>query len=484
MALTAVVVAVVAALGIPGRATLGAQVTADEPQYLLTAGALFHRHDLDIGPDLRAETWRAYHRAELPVQTAALAGGQRLSPHDPLLPALLAVPFGLGGWVGAKLALAALAGVLAAVLVWTAVVRLRVPVEPAAVVVGGFGVVPPLVAYGSQVYPELPAALAVVVAVAALTGRPSARTASCWVLAVVALPWLAVKYAPVAAALALVGLAALVAARRHRLLAGVLAAFAVAGALFAAVHQAIYGGWTVYAVGDHFADGELTVMGARPNYPGRSVRLVGLLVDHDFGLVAWAPVFLFSVAALAALLRRRPPGWLALALPLAAGWLNATFVALTMQGWWWPGRQVVVVVPLLVLATAWWAGTVVSWHRVRPWFLAATAFGVVAWAWLQVEVARGTRTVIVDFASTSNPLSRLWRLALPDLRVLAGVDVVRLVATTAVLAVIAVAGWRSAGPGRPAPRGSADGDEDAGAGEGPDADVAALDLHGGGAVGR
>ena len=42
---------------------------------------------------------------------------------------------------------------------------------------------------------------------------------------------------------------------------------------------------------------------------------------------------------------------------LAAGWLVATFVALTMHGYWWPGRQVVVVLPALVLAVAWWLAT-------------------------------------------------------------------------------------------------------------------------------
>src|SRR4029450_3506110 len=43
--------------------------------------------------------------------------------------------------------------------------------------------------------------------------------------------------------------------------------------------------------------------------------------------------------------------------PRAAGWTTATWMALTMHGWWWPGRQVVVVAPCLVLAIAWWAGT-------------------------------------------------------------------------------------------------------------------------------
>ena len=84
-----------------------------------------------------------------------------------------------GGWVGAKLAMAALAGVLAALLLWTAVRRLGVPLATATLAAGVFACSPPLAVYGSQVYPELPAALAVLAAVAALAtpeapgrGRP------------------------------------------------------------------------------------------------------------------------------------------------------------------------------------------------------------------------------------------------------------------------------------------------------------------------
>ena len=460
MAIVGLIVALAATTGIPGPAAVGAQVTADEPQYLLTAGALYHHRDLDIGPDLRAETWRAYHRADLPTQTAVLPGGQRLSPHDPLLPMILAVPFGLGGWVGAKLAMALLAGVLAAVLVWTAVMRFRVPVGVAAMVVTAFGIVPPLIAYGTQIYPELPAALAVAVAIAALTGPPGWRTTMVWVLAITALPWLAVKYTPVALALVLVGMGVVVASRRRDLLVGALAALLVAAVGFGAFHQAVYGGWTVYAVGDHFAGGELTVMGTSPDYMGRSQRLLGLLTDRDFGLLAWAPAFLAALPAFGALIRRRPPGWLALGLPLGAGWLNATFVALTMHGWWWPGRQVVVVIPCIVLGVAWYLGTVVPaghgsrlgsslWSGWRLNLLVATTFGVMAWIGVQVAAAQGTSTVIVDLADTTNAVTRAWRLLLPDLRVFGALDVVRSMAWLLVFTVLAAWGWRTAQPEAP-----------------------------------
>jgi hypothetical protein len=432
--------------GLPARAGRGSQTVADEPEYLLTAGALFQHGSLDVSRAVRAETWKPYHQADLPSQSVVRADGSQLSPHDPLLPVVLAIPMGLGGWVAAKATLALLAAALAGLLVWTAVIRFEVPVTVAAVVVAAFGVVPPLVSYGTQVYPELPAALVVTAAVAALAG-PLGRSGRWGALAaVVALPWLAVKYAPVAVAFAAV-LGWMVWRRgQRRDVAWLAGAAAVVGVAFLAFHRVVYGGWTVYAAGDHFTGGELTVVGAAPDYPARSIRLVGLLVDHDFGLLAWAPAYLLVIPALAALVRRRPPGAAVLALPLAAGWLNATYVALTMAGWWWPGRQVVVVLPLAVLAVAWWAGTVVDWARVRGPLVVASVVGVVTWAWIVVRVVTSADGLIVDFAQIAGPVSAAWRLLLPDDRVLAPIDLARYSAWVLALAALATWGWHTAAP--------------------------------------
>ena len=239
---------------------------------------------------------------------------------------------------------------LAALLVWTAHRRFAVPLGVAALTVLVFGVTAPLSAYGTQVYPELPAALAVTVAIAALTGRRRPVDLAAAAVAVVALPWLGVKYAPVALALVVVAAGYLVGEGRRRALVTLLAGLAAAGVVYLVTHRVLYGGWTVYAAGDHFTGGELTVMGSDPDRIGRSRRLVGLLLDRGFGLAAWMPGYLLAVPALAVLARRRPPGWALLVLPLAAGWATATWVALTMHGWWWPGRQLGVVVPCLVLA--------------------------------------------------------------------------------------------------------------------------------------
>jgi hypothetical protein len=321
------------------------------------------------------------------------------------------------------------------------------------------------------VYPEVPAGLAVVAAVGALTGPLDRRARWVAVGALIALPWFSVKYLPIAAVLGAIGAVRLLRDGDRRSLlpsGGVIAAAAVGYIVF---HHRVYGGWTAYASGDHFVDGELLVVGADPDYAGRTQRLLGLLVDREFGLAAWNPAWLMLPLALAIVLRCRLPRRAAvgLLLPLATGWATATWIALTMHGWEWPGRQVVAILPLGVLAIA-----IAVDHRRRwlPPLLAAGLVGAAGWVWIVVEATTGRRTLIVDFADTANPWYRLWSRALPDFQ--------NPIAATAVLAALwtlglgwaCVAAWRSAR-----------GDEYPAGGEGTNADVTALDLDRGRPVG-
>ena len=169
----ALVVTAWTSVGAFARATYGSRTTADEPQYLVSAISLARDGNLDIADELRTGAYVGFHEQLLPQQTKLLDDGRRVSPHDPLLPALLAAPVVLGGWLGAKLALAATAGLLAASMIWVAVRRFGVSTGVATAVVVAFAAVSPLVVYGTQVYPELPAALAVTAAVGALTAAPA-----------------------------------------------------------------------------------------------------------------------------------------------------------------------------------------------------------------------------------------------------------------------------------------------------------------------
>ena len=402
-----------ALIAIDARATYGARVTADEPQYLTTALSLGTDFDLDISDELRDRSFLPYHEIDLNPQTRPLnSDGQRLSPHDPLLPLLLAAPMRLGGWLAAKTALAVVGALTAAAALWLAVRRLGVGLGIAAGVVAAFFAAPPLVAYGSQVYPEMPAALCVTLGLAAACGPLSRGARLLTATMVVALPWLSVKYVPLAAVIALAVLVRLWTHRRRQLVAEI-AWFVVAAVAYLWLHQRIYGGWTVYAAGDHFTVGEFTVVGRQPDYVGRTRRLVGLIVDREFGLAAWMPGYLLLPAAMAVLVRLRPPRWWAVGTTVALGYVIATWLAFTMHGWWWPGRQLVVVLPaaVAVVALAVERCRALGWAVLSSWLAAA-----LSWIWLAVEASTGRRTLIVDFAETSNPWYQVWSRLLPDYR--------------------------------------------------------------------
>ena len=407
-----VFVALVVAIGAPMWATYGARTTADEPHYLLSALSLWEDHDLDVSDERAAVRYLDFHQVLLPVQAEVQPDGSQVEPHDPLLPVLLAAPMGLGGWLGAKFAMAAMAGVLTALVMVVATRRFGVSalVALVAALVGGLS--PPLAIYGTQIYPELPAAIAALAAIWWISGPTTRRAALGAALATVALPWLSVKYAPAAAVLA-IGLGWRLWSAGRRRWAGVVAGgLAVSGVIYLVGHQWLYGGWTAYASGSHFAAGELTVVGDRPDYLARTQRVVGLLTDRYFGLAIWQPAALALVPAVAALVRRRPPGAILLFATLGAGWLTATYFALTMQGWWWPGRQVVVVLPLGVVAVAWWAERL--GRTGRTLLLSAGLLGVAAYVFLLVGVLGGDHTLVFDFDRTLDPFVRAVRDGLPN----------------------------------------------------------------------
>jgi hypothetical protein len=431
-------------LAVNARATHGARTSGDEPHYLLTAVSLAQDRDITTGDEMAERAYTPFHESTLSNQTTPLADGRLVEPHDPLLPAILALPVAVGGWIAGKVTLALLAGALAVTMIWIAVRRFAAPVGVAVVATLAFSLAMPLSAYATQVYPEMPAALCVALAIAVLIGPFDRRGVTVWLAMLACLPWLSVKYAPVAVTLAAIGFVVIWRRRSQRTFVVCAATLVGAGVVYLLAHHAMYGGWTVYAAGDHFAEGgQLSVMGYEANYPGRSIRLVGLLVDRNFGLVAWAPVYLIAVPALAAMVRARPRGWLVLVLPLLAGWLNATFIAQTMHGWWSPGRQVVVVLPAVVVVVAWFAARV----RKTLWVVAALGVvGIVNWMWLAVEASTARRTLIVDFFQTANPLYSGWSALLPNGATESVTDVVGFVVWAAVLIALAFFGWRSVAP--------------------------------------
>lgn len=495
------VVALVVAVGVPAYATPTDRVTADEPQYLLSALSLGRDLDLDIADEVEGDAFRDFHPTDLPPQAVRVGDGDPLiSPHEPGLPVLLALPVRVGGWVAAKAVLAGAAGALAGLTAWVAVARLGVRRRTALLVVGGFALSVPLAAYGTQVYPEVPAALLVMLAVASLPAPsvaraersgPSAPATRAMPVPVVtaavaaaALPWLSVKYVPLAVALALgagwapaparagcgagrTGGRAVPAVRTPPVLPLTVLPLVASVVGLLAVGRRVHGGCTAYGATGRVAltdgpaggGGDPALLAHLAALMGRSRRLVGLLVDDTFGLAAWSPAWLLLPLALGLLVgslrpgarggapsnadpvaRAAPPGAAAVlpvVVPLAVGWLVATFVAPTMHGWWAPGRQVVVVAPLGALVVAW----AVDRHPgLRRPFVVAAAIGVVTWVWSTIEAVTRHGSLVVDLGSTTNPWFRLWRTVLPDGRSGLGADEALLVAWLAVVAALFAGG--------------------------------------------
>ena len=345
------------------------QPDGDEPYYLLLAHSLAYDLDTDLADEYEAgESLRFMARRIEPQPGDPRGpGGQVYSRHDALLPAVLALPYRLGGRTGALVAMAALAAALA----WAtlALARRAFPARPAEGLLA-YGVVafaPPLLTYAHQVWVEVPAALAAAVALErtlALTGTPEgapvspsadgagpgaggAALAVRWLplaLALAALPLLKIRFTLVAAPLVLLLLLrALRGGPRSRLLgAGAAAILAATVAAVLASNWARYGNplkihaWSELALGSFSPD-------------SYARGLLGLFWDAAFGLFFFSPVWLLAVPGIVQLARSRRAlaGGLAL---VALPYLAVTAPRTEWYGGWSPPfRYGMVLLPILAL---------------------------------------------------------------------------------------------------------------------------------------
>jgi len=326
---------------------LGAQRTqarvgpdGDEPHYLMVADSLIRDGDLDLARDYAEGRYRSFHPEPLePHFRIRGRHGEIYSLHAVGLSLLVLPAYAAFGYAGASFFMALLAallmreirGLLASIL---ADKRLADGLAWA------IALSPPVVHYAGLVFTEIPAALCVAVG---LRGAPRLATFGLagrlgWGAALAFLPWLNVRYAPFPALILLYALAQR--PPRRAVLAG-LAPLVLSAAAIAAFHWALYG----------FVDPR-GVYGRRPELAlaGLLEGLPGLLLDQEFGLLVYAPVFALAVPGIVALARRN-----AAAAATVAG--LAAVVLLTAGTWpMWrggfnpPARFLVPIVPALALA--------------------------------------------------------------------------------------------------------------------------------------
>jgi len=395
----------------------------DEPHYLLAAQSIVHDRDVDLRDDYRARAYADFYPYPLDVH-GVLTKGRLHEPHGVGFPLLIAPAYALGEWIdGARggavavelllAAIAALAGALAYLL------ALRVAPDPWA---GGaalaVGLSPPLVAYGSAVYPELTAACALAGAAccaASLHERISRRaTFGCFALLGL-LPWLGTKFVPAGIVIGAFALRSILGANRRVLALGGFEVAIFSVALYVGVNQGLYGGLTPYAADD---PGETaTDADGIGGYLERAYRLGALFIDRDYGLLRWAPLFALALFGVWLLWRSRREGLrrlapdqegvervaLMCALALGAQLLVAAFLAPTMFGFWFPGRHLVAALPLAVPLVAWGLR-----HAPRAGS-ALALIGLIASVWLYVDVRWGGGGLVIGVPDAPwGPLERAF----------------------------------------------------------------------------
>ncbi|MFW6175099.1 MAG: hypothetical protein ACOC5K_04900 [Chloroflexota bacterium] len=458
------------------RASRGASITGDEPFYLLTTQSLLQDGDLDLRQQYDRRSYTSFfdHPDGLWSQSVPLEpGGELLSPHNVGL-SVLAIPgFMLGGLAGAQLQLLLLSALCFA-LTFILAARLTGAVLASLAATAVVALSATSFIYSTEVYPEAPGALCLVLALLIVTGRsrPGLAAAVAFALAMTALVWLGVKYAPLAGLVALYFVwRAMPSARWLTVGAG-----AVSAAVYAWFHLETYGALTPYSVNAVYAGLSTSeLVDSHWDVADQAYRLWGLFIDERFGLGRWSPALLMAVPAMALLVTRvwrgsagvriprvTLPGWLGGGVNLGRGvilrlskddagqqgaggspedppgeshpgssllesrpglgWLLlglvgvqmfiATFVAITMMGWWFPGRTMMTVLPLfsvllaLLLADHGW--------KVRGLFAALAAWSLAIT--LALALAGHAREVViaVDPFDMSSPVFSLAAPLFPN----------------------------------------------------------------------
>jgi hypothetical protein len=188
-------------------------------------------------------------------------------------------------------------------------------------------------------------------------------------------------------------------------------------ALYVGVNEGLYGGATPYSaeLPGHTAFEVDFPLG----YLGRAYRLVALLIDRDYGLLRWAPVFALALFGAVVLWRERRSG-IARVIPGLRGEQTAAllcgvaalgqvfaaaFLTTTMFGFWFPARHLVAVLPLVVPLVA------LGLRRAPRVGALLALIGVAASVWIFLDARLADGALVVGRPDAPwGPLDRVFPL--------------------------------------------------------------------------
>lgn len=293
----AVVIFVVSALVFAAAAwrLVGAKVSpsGDEPHYLVITQSLLRDRDLRIENNHQRGDYREYFAAPLrPDYLTRGLDGQIYSVHPVGLPVLVLPAFAIGGYP-AVVAMLVLMAALAAALAWQWMRDLSGSSAAATFAWASVALTAPYLLNSFTVFPEIPAALALMIAIA---WRPSStHPLVCFArgLAIAALPWLSTKYVPMAAVVGLVWIYRL----RFRIGRETLALVAPVVVSLAGWFAFFHAFWGTFAPSAPYGSQDtLTLRNLAHGLPG-------LLFDQEYGVVFVAPVLALALLGLARMWR-------------------------------------------------------------------------------------------------------------------------------------------------------------------------------------
>ena len=310
----AFVAALIPALLLPGWST----PSGDEPHYLLVAHSMWREGDLDVAGNYEARDYSSYHPEPVwPHFKPGKVEGTRYSMHGVGFPVLL-----LPGYVaGARFGPAAMVGLprLSLVLLYGAFAWVlfglvqAVAGRGAAVLgTGATALLAPLLFAPLYLFPEVPAMLLACSGYLGLRAVGGTGQLVSAAVALALLPWLGVKYVPLAIAIAAVSLLHEGPVRRstRAVVVGVALALSLVGhGVFTWI---LYGSLSPMAIylGSPAGGATPPAMGARwgdyvSAWRGGVATAIGFLIDQKEGLLAYGPHFLLAAAGLPWMWRRR-----------------------------------------------------------------------------------------------------------------------------------------------------------------------------------
>lgn len=380
----------------------------DEPQYLMVTESLIRDHDLVLDQDFREARYQAFFSRPLkPDFRIRGPEGQIYSLHAVGLSILILPAYWAFGYAGASFFMAFLAALLVRELrrLVSALTGDEALAEGASWLIG---LSPPVIHFAGLVFTEIPAALLLCLGLRAASFGRTSRSALVAAACASALPWLNVRYAILALAVAgalawrllLENRSRSGSARFHALLppALILIGSALALGLY---HHALWGFFDPRRVYGRRREFSLDVL---------PEGLPGLFFDQEFGLLVYAPIFVLSLAGFFQLYRLRRS--------LALAGLFAVFGVIATASVWpmWrggfnpPGRFLVPLVSLLAvtLALALKRGLTPATALLAGWGLWCGLGGA-----MNIEAVHRDRDGVAPFFRTQSGAVE-WTSALPS----------------------------------------------------------------------